>query len=150
MANKKSLTGLKVQTTVSPSDALDAVRSATALRGERGVAKVQGKWQKSNLQVLIDQDAGTHLYLKVAADQSQRGNLTFLASAEQLDAGRTTLTVGGLLNYQVMQTKILGLIPVGPGSIIHYGFYVKFLERVRQEMLTLDPDSDGAIGVFAD
>jgi hypothetical protein len=80
MANKKSLTGLKMQTTVSPSDALDAVRSATALRGERGVAKVQGKWQKSNLQVLIDEDTDTYLNLKVAADQSQRGNLTFSAN----------------------------------------------------------------------
>jgi hypothetical protein len=150
MANKKSLTGLKMQTTVSPSDALDAVRSATALRGERGVAKVQGKWQKSNLQVLIDEDTDTYLNLKVAADQSQRGNLTFSANAERTDGGQTTLTVGGLLHYQVMQTKIFGLVPVGPGSIIHYGFYVEFLERVEQEMLALDPRSDGFIGVFAD
>jgi hypothetical protein len=150
VASKKSLTGLKVNTAVSPSDALGAVRSATALEGERGVAKVQGKWQKGSLRVLIDQDAGTYLELKVAADQSQRGNLTFPAVAERVDAGYTILTVGGLLGYQVMQTKILGLIPVGPGSIIHYGFYIKFLERVRQEMLALDPDSKSDIGIFTD
>jgi len=148
MASKKSRTGLKVQSTVSPSEALDAVRSATALRGERGVAKIQDKWQRGSLQVLIDQDAGTYLDLKVAADQSQRGSLTFPATAERINNDQTTLTVGGLLDYQVLQTKLLGLIPVGPGSIIHYGFYMKFLERVRQEMLALDPDSGGDIRVL--
>jgi hypothetical protein len=112
------------------------------------VGKVEGKWQKGSNQVLIHEDGETVLTLKVAMDQSQRGNLSFQARAEDLDeGGGTRLQVGGLTDFQVIQNKLLGLIPVGPGSIVHFGFYKRFLDRVKHELLAIDPNAEVGIGV---
>jgi hypothetical protein len=150
MAARKSLTALVADTDLSTAEALDAVRAATDLVGERGVGKVEGRWQKGNNRILIDEDTATYLTLKVAMDERQKGNLSFPAVAEASEQGHTTLTVGGLLTHQVMQTKLLGFIPIGPGTIIHFGFYRQFLDRVREDLLKRDPNAQVKIGIYDD
>lgn len=146
-ARSKSFTALRAKTSLSEEEALEAVRRATALEGERGVGKVDGKVTKGRLRALIEAESETAMSLKVAMDQSQPGNLAFDAVVEALPEGWTGLQVGGLTRAQVMQSKILGLIPTSPGTIIHFGFYKRFLERVEAELLAEDPEADVTIGI---
>jgi hypothetical protein len=144
--NPKSATALRANTALPAEAAIGAVRRATELRGEGGLGKVGGKWQKGSLKVLIDSEEGTSMMLKVAMDQAQRGNLSFAASADGAETG-SELRVGPLIHYQSMQSKLLGFIPIGPASIIHFGFYQSFLERVREELLGEDPGAEITIGI---
>lgn len=147
-ARSKSFTALQAKTTLSEEDALEAVRRATALEGERGVGKVDGKMKKGRVRVLIAQEDERMMSLKVAMDQSQPGNLAFDAMAQPLPEGGTRLKVGGLTRAQVMQSKLLGFIPTGPGTIIHFGFYKQFLEQVEAEVLAEDPEAEVTIGIY--
>lgn len=142
----RSATALRASSGLSAQAATEAVRRASTLRGEGGLGKVGGKWQKGSLRVLIDSDQGTSMTLKVAMDQSQRGTLSFAASADPTESG-SELRVGGLIHYQAIQSKLLGFIPIGPASIVHFGFYERFLERVREELLGEDSEAEIAIGI---
>ena len=147
-ARSKSFTALQATTSLSVEEALDGVRRATRLEGERGIGKVEGQLKKGPLRVLIAEESETGLSLKVAMDQSQRGNLAFDATAEPADGGSTRLQVGGLTHCQVIQSKLFGLIPMGPDSIVHFGFYRKFLDRVSEELLAEDPEATVTIGIY--
>jgi hypothetical protein len=109
------------------------------------VGKVEGKWQKGSNQVFIHEDGDTVLTLKWRWIRA-RGDLSFQARAEELNGGGTRLQVGAD-RLPGNSDQAPGADPIGPDSIVHFGSYKKFLDRVSQELLVIDSSAQVSIEV---
>jgi len=63
----------------------------------------------------------------------------FRVSANDGEADRVNLKIGGFDRYSTKQEKLLLLIPLGPKRIVGFGPYKKLLDLVMAEIQQRDP-----------
>jgi hypothetical protein len=145
-AKSRAGTALRASTQLTPVEALAVVKEATKQVKEGGIGMKGGRIAKTDLQVLVKQEHADGLALMMGSDISKRGLATFSATAGTRD-GETELQVGGLATYKILQSKLLGLIPFGPSSIVGFSFYKRFLDEVAAQLEAHDPTAAIAVEV---
>jgi hypothetical protein len=144
-AKARSMMTIRATTTLSPSDALEAVKQAAEKVVETGYGRANGKFVKSKVRVRVKDDHGDWLALYIGSEITKDPWTTFSAVAEPSEFG-TALRVGGLEKYRTFQTKWFGLIPTGPATIYHFGLYKKFLREVGAQLAAQDSAAAVSIG----
>jgi hypothetical protein len=143
-AKSRATRALRATTSITPGEALGAIRSAAAAVKGGGASMLTSGIANVGAQVHIEREQPNKLWLSIQSGKRLVELSTFTAEAQNAD-GRTTVRVGGLDSYKTVQSKFLGVVPTGPKAIHGIDLYKRYLTAVQNELLRLDPSAQVTI-----
>jgi hypothetical protein len=145
-AKTRSRTALRATTTLKPAEALAVVKQAATQAKGGGMSLMTSGVVNAGAQVHIEQESPDRLALSITSGKRLVELCTFSAVAHA-GGRKTTLTVGGLATYKTSQSRMLGIIPMGPASIPGFSLYKRFLDAVEAQLLAADPEATVSVAV---
>lgn len=146
-AAARSQTALNASTSLSPDEVLAIVKQAGEDVKGSGFGRRNGKFVKSEVRPRVIEDHVSWLRIDIGSGwESATPWTVFTAVADKHQDGLTTLKVGGLEKYKTLQSKIFGLIPSRPASIINFGLYKRYLGAIEARLRQADPQATITIG----
>jgi hypothetical protein len=137
-ATTRSSLSLTATTSLSPAEALDAVKVATTHVKGGGASLLTTGLQNAGAQVNVERHSDSTMALSISSGRRLIELCTFSATTSAQDGG-TTIRVGGLDTYRTTQSTVLGFIPVGPKMIAGMAPYKRFLDEVGEALRRADP-----------
>jgi len=86
----------------------------------------------------VEEEHADRLALSINSGKRLLELCTFAAITAQ-NAGQTSLTVGGLETFKTSQSRLLGIIPIGPASIPGFSLYKRLLSEIQTQLQAADP-----------
>jgi hypothetical protein len=143
-AKARARTALLASINLSQSDTLDVVKAATNLVKGGGTSLMTSGVVNVGAQIHVEEEHQDRLGLSITSGKRVVELCTFAAIAVQEDSW-TSLTVGGLQTYKTSQSRLLGIIPVGPASIPGFSLYKRYLTELQAQLQAADPQASISI-----
>ncbi len=150
-AGARARTALTADTALGAAEVLEIVKEVAEEVGTTGRGWHDGQFVKSEVRPRVIEEGAGRMRLGIGTGwegwENAKATAVFSTVTGTAADGRTTLRVGGLERYRIMQSKFLGLIPSGPAMIFHYGSYKRYLGEVKAELEARDATATVLIGV---
>ncbi len=143
-AKSRAQVALRATTRLDAATALGLVKQATGSVKGGGKSLLTSGIANLGAGIHVEAEKPDHLALSITSGKRVVELCTFSASVSTLD-GQTTIRVGGLERYKTSQPRVAGFIPSGPKSILGYDPYRRYLDAVKQEVLSKDPSAEVTI-----
>ena len=152
-AKARARLALRARTNLAPVATLELVAgAATSVKGG-GMSLVTGGliggvYGAANIgaQVNVEARSEKSLALSITSGKRLVELCTFSASVDT-DGTHTILRIGGLETYKTDQSRMYGLVPVTPKTILGFSPYKRYLDVVAEMLLSKDPTAQVSIAV---
>lgn len=137
---------LAATTALPLQDVFNIVRQAAGTVKGGGASLLTSGLQNLGAQVNIERESANRLAMSITSGKRIFELCTFSARGASSGANdKTRLYIGGLETYKTNQSKLYGIIPLGPKRIAGYDPYQRFLNAVATALSERDPSAQISI-----
>lgn len=143
-AKARARTALLADTNLTSAETLNIVKAAVGQVKGGGTSLMTSGVVNAGAKIQVEHEQPDQLVLSITSGKRLVELCTFSALTIQNES-RTSLTVGGLATYKTSQSRLFGLIPMGPASIPGFSLYKRFLVELQTQLQAADPEASISI-----